>query len=137
MKLRTFLISAAAFALGACASDPVYNVPAQQTVADYIVANQLDEVEQIRKSDRDSWQYVNDLYLIYRGRPNDYLVEFKYVCEGLDDNSILPPADLIHNHRYLRTTDTFRGCIVDKIYAISGSQRTELRNLGVSPGEYE
>jgi hypothetical protein len=125
------------FGLGACASDPVYYPPARETVADYVVVNQLSEVAHIRKSDRDSWQYVNDVYLIYRGRPNDYLVELKHICDGLADNSTLPVADLIHNHRYLRATDTFRGCIVEKIYAISNAQRNELRRLGVSPGEYK
>jgi len=135
MKLPMMPGMAVVLVLGACASDRVYNVPAEETVTDYVVANQLIEVNEIRKTDRDSWQYVNDRYLIYRGRPNDYLVELKHTCESLDDNSILPPTDLIHDHRYLRTTDTFRGCIVERIYAISNNQRIELRNLGVSPGQ--
>ena len=63
-------------ALGACASDPVYTVPVDQTVADYIVAIQLDEVAHIRKDNSDGWQYLNDRYAIYRGK-KDYLVEFR------------------------------------------------------------
>ena len=121
--------------LGACASDPVYTRPANQTIHDFVIANELVEVEEIRKTDRDSWQYVNDRFAIYRGRPDDYLLRFKRDCDRLSDNSTLPPADMIYDHRNLRITDTFRGCIVDKIYEISNDQRIELRHLGKSPGE--
>jgi hypothetical protein len=120
--------------LGACASDPVYLPPPSETVEDYVVATQLRDVNLIRKTDRDSWQYVNDQYIIYRGRPHDYLIEFKHNCGGLDDNGRLPPADIIHDHRNIRTTDTIRGCIVEKIYAISSGQRKELRQLGQPQG---
>ena len=121
--------------LGACASDPIYTVPANETVSDYVVASELTEVKEIRKTDRDSWQYVNDRFAIYRGRLDDYLLRFKGDCYRLSDNSTLPPADMIHDHRNLRISDTFRGCIVDKIYEISNDQRIELRHLGKSPGE--
>ena len=120
--------------LGACASDPIYFPPASEVVEDYVVAGQLEDVNLIRKTDRDSWQYVNDRYIIYRGRPNEYLIEFRHNCEGLDDNGRLPPIDIIHDHRNIRTSDTIRGCIVDKIYAISSVQRRELRQLGQPAG---
>ena len=120
--------------LGACASDPIYFPPASEVVEDYVVAGQLEGVNLIRKTDRDSWQYVNDRYIIYRGRPNEYLIEFRHNCEGLDDNGRLPPIDIIHDHRNIRTSDTIRGCIVDKIYAISSVQRRELRQLGQPAG---
>jgi len=134
MNLPKVPIIVVGLALGACASDPIYVVPAQETIDDYVVASQLQDVDLIRKTNRDSWQYVNDRYIIYRGRPNDYLIEFKHSCENLDDNGRLPPVDLIHDHRNLRATDTIRGCIVEKIYAISSSQRRELRQLGKPAG---
>lgn len=130
-KVPTILMG---LTLGACASDPLYVAPAQQTIEDYVVASQLQDVDLIRKTDRDSWQYVNDRFIIYRGRPSDYLIEFRHSCEGLNDNGRLPPVDLIHDHRNLRATDTIRGCIVEKIYAISSSQRRELRQLGRPAG---
>jgi hypothetical protein len=118
--MRTgIILSAIALALGACAGEPVYKPPADQTVRDY----------------RDTWQYVTDRYVIYRSRMDDYLLEFKGSCDRLTDNSALPPADVIHDHRNLRASDTFRGCIVEKLYAISNDQRVELRNLGHSPGQ--
>jgi len=121
-------------ALGACASDPVYTVPVDQTVADYIVAIQLGEVTHIRKGNSDGWTYLNDRYVIYRGK-DDYLVEFRSNCGGLTDNSWIS-ADYIHDHRYLRAgEDTIRGCIVEKIYPLTNDQRIELRHLGESPGQ--
>jgi hypothetical protein len=134
MRTGIILISISA-ALGACAADPVYTPPADQTVRDYVTAAQLEEIYELRKGDRDTWQYVTDRYVIYRSRMDDYLLEFKGSCDRLTDNSALPPADVIHDHRNLRASDTFRGCIVDRIYAISNDQRVELRNLGYSPGQ--
>jgi hypothetical protein len=120
--------------LGACATDPVYTVPADESVADYIVAIQLDDTALIRKGNHDSWQYLNDHYIIYRGR-NNFLVEFRQNCAGLTDSSFLP-ADYIHDHRNLRAgEDTIRGCIVEKIYPITNDQRNELRHLGEAPGQ--
>lgn len=134
MRMGIILISITV-TLGACASDPIYTPPADQTVNDYVTAAQLEEVDEVRKGDRDTWQYVNDRYVIYRSRMDDYLLEFKGSCDRLTDNSVLPPVDLIHDHRNLRASDTFRGCIVDAIYEISNSQRVELRNLGQAPGQ--
>ena len=121
-------------ALGACASEPLYKVPVDQTVADYITAIQLDEVTHIRKGNSDGWTYLNDRYVIYRGT-NDYLVEFSNNCGTLTDNSWVP-ADYIHDHRNLRAgEDTIRGCIVEKIYPLTNDQRIELRHLGETPGQ--
>ena len=132
---RGISLICATLALGACGSEPIYTPPADQTVRGYVTAAQLEEVYEIRKGDRDTWLYVNDRYVIYRSRLDDYLLEFKGSCDRLTDNSALPPADVIHDHRNLRATDTFRGCIVDRIYAVSNNQRVELRNLGQPPGE--
>jgi hypothetical protein len=119
-------------ALGACASEPLYSVPAEETVANYARVAQLDQVNLIRKGGHDSWQYINDRYIVYRGRSDDFLVEFRRNCDGLTDNSWLP-ADYIHDHRNMRAgEDTFRGCIVEKIYPITNDQRIELRHM---PGQ--
>lgn len=134
MNLPMIPRMAALLALGACASDPIYFPPASETIEDYVVAGQLEDVGLIRKTDRDSWQYVNDRYIIYRGRPNEYLIQFSHNCEGLDDNGRLPPIDIIHDHRNIRATDTIRGCIIEKIYSISSNQRRELRQLGQPAG---
>ena len=120
--------------LGACASEPLYTVPVDESVADYIVAAQLDDIALIRKGNHDSWQYVNDHYIIFRGR-NNFLVEFTHNCSGLTDSGWVP-ADYIHDHRNLRAgEDTIRGCIIDKIYPITNDQRIELRHLGEAPGQ--
>jgi len=120
-------------ALGACASEPLYTVPANQAVADYVVAMQLEQVNSLRKGNSDGWTYLNDRYVIYRGT-KDYLVEFRQNCDLTDSSWV--PADYIHDHRNLRAgEDTIRGCIVDKIYPLTNDQRVELRHLGETPGQ--
>ena len=114
--------------LGACASEPLYGVPTNERVDDYVRTSQLTEVDSIRKGNHDTWQYVNDRYVIYASN-KDYLVAFRDNCADLTDNSWVP-ADYIHDHRNLRAgEDTIRGCIVQKIYPIVRDQRDELRHL--------
>lgn len=121
--------------LGACAIEPTYFSPENQAVEDYIATAELMAIGRIRKYDRDTWVYVNDRYVIYRGRPDDYLMEFRHECGDLRDNSWIP-ADLRYDHRNLRArVDTLRGCIVEKIYPITTAQRNELRTLGETPGQ--
>ncbi|NCF73153.1 MAG: hypothetical protein GWP67_06585 [Gammaproteobacteria bacterium] len=126
MKYLTIL--SVAFVLGACASEPLYRVPSNQIVDDYVMTAQLGEIDLIRKGNHDTWQYVSDRYVIYSSN-KDYLVEFRKDCADLTDNSWVP-ADYIHDHRNLRAgEDTIRGCIVQKIYPIVRDQRDELRHL--------
>ena len=115
--------------LAACATEPMYEVPSNQRVVDYIKTTQLTEVNIVRKGNSDGWQYLNDRYVIYKGI-HDYLFEFRANSGVLADNSWIP-ADYIHDHRNLRArVDTIRGCIVEKIYPLTRDQRTELRHLG-------
>lgn len=138
MKNMTLLWSLAA--LGGCATDPIYVAPAGQTVSDYVSTARLKEVNEIRKTDRDSWQLVNDQYIVYQARfyqsrAGYFLVQFTGNCDSLTDNSVMPPPDYIHDHRNIRATDTLRGCIVDKMFEVSENQRNELRSLGEAPGQ--
>lgn len=130
--MKNLTVLGVAFVLGACASAPLHAVPTNQNVDDYIHTAQLSEVDSIRKGNHDGWQYLNDRYVIYRGN-DDYLVEFRYNCRELADNSWIP-ADYIHDHRNLRAgEDTIRGCIVQKIYPLTSGHRIELRHLAGSP----
>lgn len=119
-------------AFGGCASEPIYNVPADQTVADFVTVNQLQQVDSLRKNNRDSWRYLTDRYVIYRGT-DEFLLEFRRSCAEIRDNRYIP-TDYIHDHRNLRAgSDTIRGCIVERIYPITEAQRDELHSLGESP----
>lgn len=121
-------------ALSACASVPLYPEPDNQAVVDFIVSNELTEVKRIRKYDSDSLLFVNGLYVVYRGK-KEYLLEFRRHCAELRNNDWIP-ADIRHDHRYLRARlDTMRGCIIEKIYPITSEQRNELRELGETPGQ--
>jgi hypothetical protein len=118
--------------LGACASEPLYKVPDNQRVSDYVQTAQLPEAKLIRKGNNDSWTYLNDRYVIYRGG-NDYLVEFRGNCAEVANNDWVP-ADYIHDHRNLRAgEDTIRGCIIEKLYTLTREQRVELRHLDEPP----
>ena len=50
--------------LGACATEPLYRVPSNQHVDDYVATSELNEIDRIRKGNSDSWQYINDRYVI-------------------------------------------------------------------------
>jgi hypothetical protein len=122
----------AAIAVTGCAADPLYKAPSNQRVDDYIETTELVGVDLIRKGNHDTWVYVNNRYIIYRGN-KDYLIEFRKDCGDLNDNSWIP-ADYIHDHRNLRAgEDTIRGCIIENIYRISREQRSELRALNQAP----
>lgn len=130
--MRWLSILGVTIALGACASEPLHKVPGNQRVADYAETSGLPRVSQIRKGNSDTWQYLNDRYVIYRGR-NDYLVEFRDNCRDLTDNTWVP-ADYIHDHRNLRAgEDTIRGCIIERIYPLTSTQRIEIRTLLEEP----
>ena len=131
-KMKWLTILSVSVVLSACATEPLSRTPASQRVEDYIGANELSEVSLIRKGNSDSWQYVNDRYVIYRGH-DDFLIGFRKNCAEITDNSWVP-ADYIHDHRNLRAgEDTIRGCIVENIYPLTRDQRNELRGLGGPP----
>ena len=130
--MKSLTILGIAIALGACATEPLFVVPSNQSVDDYVATSRLPEADDIRKSNKDSWQYLNDRYVIYSG--NDYyLIEFRTNCREIGDNSWIP-VDYIHDHRNLRAGEnTIRGCIVQKIYPLTSNQRNELRHLAGRP----
>lgn len=120
--------------LAACASEPLYPVPTNPAVIDYVAANQLESTPRILKTNGDGWMYLNNRYVLYRGQLDHYLLEFRHNCREIR-NSHWIPADYIHDHRYMRAgVDTIRGCVVERMYLISGAQREELRSLGEAPG---
>lgn len=128
-KTKWLVMLSVPVVLSACATAPVFIAPENQRVEDYIGANELSEVSLIRKGNSDSWQYINNRYVIYRGR-DDFLIAFRKDCAELSDNSWVP-ADYIHDHRNLRAReDTIRGCIIEDIYTLTREQRNEVRRLG-------
>ena len=131
MKHR--LMTAALALAGAC-STTSYVPPSNEGVRDYIVANELVEQDRIRTFGQSGWTYVNDRFVIFRGRDQDYLLELRRECRDLRGPGVV--ADVRHDHRNLRPRfDSISGCTIAKIYAINEGESIELKALGEAPGD--
>ena len=108
-----------------------------EAVRDYVVANQLEEVSEIRLREQMSYTYVNDRFVTIPTRQGDFLVEFIRDCWELRRNDFTPEmVDVRDDRNALRARfDTIRGCRIGKMYEISGAQREELTALGDAPGD--
>ncbi|MCH7834358.1 MAG: hypothetical protein IH911_04690, partial [Proteobacteria bacterium] len=76
------LMTGALVLLAAC-STASYDPPSNEAVRDYIVAGELAEQDRLRTDRRGGWTYVNDRFIIFRGRDQDYLLEFRRECREL------------------------------------------------------
>lgn len=108
-----------------------------EAVRDFVVAAELEEVNEIRLRKTLSYTYVNDRYVTVPTRRGDYLVELRRDCFELRQNDFTPEmVDVRDNQNVLRARfDTIRGCYIGAIYEITESQREELRDLGDAPGD--
>ncbi len=108
-----------------------------EAVRDFVVATELEEVNEIRLTKTLSYTYVNDRYVTVPTRRGDYLVELRRDCFELRRNDFTPEmVDVRDNQNVLRARfDTIRGCYIGTIYEITEAQREELRNLGDAPGD--
>ncbi len=132
--MKRTVIMVAALTLSACATG--YDVKEVEAVRDYIAANNLQEVDKIRRDDQASYRYVNDHFVIQPSRDGDYLVEFVSVCRELRQRFNNSMTDLRNDTSWLRARfDTIRGCRIATFYAINEGQRLEILELGDAPGD--
>jgi len=132
--MRTAYLVGAPMLMSACSSTPPVVVETQ-TVRDYVEVGELEDVKHIRVYNHDSWSYLTDDFVIYEGRADNFLLEFRRRCPELRDNSRIA-GDHRYDHNRLRANeDTLRGCRIGKIYPLTDAQAIELRNLGKGPGE--
>ena len=120
--------------MSACSSTPPVVVETQ-TVRDYVGVGELEDVKHIRVYNHDSWSYLTDDFVIYKGRADNYLFEFRRRCPELRDNSMIPADHRYDQNRLRANEDTLRGCRIGKIYPLTDAQAIEMRNLGRGPGE--
>lgn len=121
-------------ALAAACSTSSYVPPSNDAVRDYIVANELVEQDGIRTFGQEGLVRVNDRFIIFKGRRQDYLLEFRRECRERHEPVVV--ADLRHDHRNLRPRfDTLGGCTIETIYAINKGESIELKALGEAPGD--
>ena len=116
------LMTGALVLLAAC-STASYDTPSNEAVRDYIVAGELAEQDRLRTNRRGGWTYVNDRFIIFRGRDQDYLLEFRRECRELLGPVVV--ADVRRDHRNLRPRfDTISGCMIQKLSLIHISEPT-------------
>ncbi|MDJ0759985.1 MAG: DUF6491 family protein [Woeseiaceae bacterium] len=129
---RTTLITAATLLLAGCSMNPP-PVP-NPAVEDFIIANQLETADRVKTRERDGWVALNNRFVIWNNRRQNYLLEFRRECKALTNTYDKAP-DLRLDQRTLRArVDTLRGCMISHIYLITTDQRKELKNLGDAPG---
>ena len=131
--MNRFIFTAAAMLVSGCATqDRAPTQDEEQAVRDYILVRGLEEVDRIRSSTSDSWDELDEHFIIYDTRRNAYLVEFNRACYELNENRVTP--DLRREANTIRArSDTIRGCLVDKIFALTEADVAELKSLGELP----
>ena len=108
-----------------------------EATRDFVAANQLQQVDEIRLYQQLNYRVINDYFVTVETRRGDYLVEFRTRCRALTQREFAPyMVDVRRDPNRIRARfDTIRGCIIGAIYEVSEEQREELRQLGDAPGE--
>lgn len=129
------LLPVLALLVAACAAEP--EPKEVEAVRDFVVANELEEVDEARMFGQMRTTYLNDYFVLLPSRRGDYLVEFGRRCRALRRQEFTPEmVDVRHDPDKLRARfDTLRGCRIAHIYSISSDQRKEIENLGDAPGD--
>jgi hypothetical protein len=129
---------AASVFLAACASQEEQaeesTQDVYQAVRDFIELRELEELDRLKSGTNDSWQQLDDRFIIYSGRRDTYLVEFSRRCYELNDNTRITPDKRWDAHTVSVGFDTIRGCRIAKIYGLDEAEVAELENIGEAPG---
>jgi hypothetical protein len=107
----------------ACAATPVSRQ--DQAIRDFISVEALQEEDSIRTTDRDKRKILNEDYLVYKGRKQDFLVHFQSGCYDLLTDTVV--ADRRFDTNLIRSRfDTINGCVIGHIYSLNEAQSAEL-----------
>lgn len=108
-----------------------------EATRDFVAANQLKQVDEIRLYEQLNYRVINHHYVTVETRRGDYLIEFNTRCRALTQREFQPHmVDFRRDPSRVRARfDTIRGCIIGSIYEVTEEQREELRQLGDAPGE--
>ena len=109
----------------ACATT---NSRQDEAIRDFISVEALQEENQIRTTTRDKREILNEDFIIYKARTQDYLVEFQSGCYDLVNDNIV--ADVRFDANQIRAKfDTINGCGIGQIYPLDERQSAELIEL--------
>lgn len=96
-----------------------------EAIRDFISVEALQEENQIRTTRRDEREILNEDFIIYKARTQDYLVEFQSGCYDLVNNNVVPDVRFDANQIRARF-DTINGCGIGHIYLLDERQSAEL-----------
>ena len=136
--MKTTLSVVALVLIAGCASqdeqETLSRQDVTQAVQDFIEVRELESLDQLRSGTNDGWTAVGDQFVIYKGRRDEYLVEFARRCHELYDNSRITPDKRWDSNVVRARFDTIRGCRITAIYALDEAEVVELKNIGEAPG---
>ena len=99
-----------------------------EALRDFISVEALQEETQIRTSTRDKREILNEYFIIYKARTQDYLIEFQGGCYDLVNDNVV--ADVRVQANLIRSKfDTINGCGIGHIYPLDERQSAELVEL--------
>ncbi len=132
--MNRLIFAAAAMLVSGCATqERAVTQDEEQAIRDYILVRGLEEVDRMRSSNSDSWEELDEYFIIYDARRNAYLVEFNRACYELNESRVTP--DLRREANTIRARfDTIRGCHVSKIFVLTEADVAELKSIGEFPG---
>jgi hypothetical protein len=99
-----------------------------EAIRDFISVEALQEENQIRTSTRDKREIINEDFIIYEARTQNYLIEFQSGCYDLVYGNVV--ADERFDANLIRARfDTINGCGIGHIYPLDERQSAELIEL--------
>jgi hypothetical protein len=126
-------LTSLAILAGCASSGETVTQDTEQAVRDFIAVRELATTERIRTANDDQWQDIDENFILYLTRHEAYLVEFAWRCRELHQYPVVP--DMRDSSNTIRAKfDTLRGCRIAKIYSLTETEVTELRDIGESPG---
>ena len=136
--MRMHIAVLLSLAVAACSTSVERISPGKdiEAVRDFVVASELQEVNNLRLTEQIKILYVNDFFVIIPMRRDKYLIEFRGRCSELRERKwVAGMVDIRVNSKILYSDyDTIRGCAIGRIYELEESQLEELRVLGDAPG---
>ncbi len=132
MKIKTVI--AILVTLTACAAqEEAITQDTEQAVRDFIAVRELAETREMRTSNGDHWEEIDQNFIIYTARREVFLVEFMRRCYELHQYPVVADERKSANVISARF-DTLRGCNIAKIYPLTEGEVAELSAIGESPG---
>ena len=120
--------------LTACAAqEEATTQDTEQAVRDFITVRQLQEAREMRTSNNDSWEEIDENFVIYTTRREVFLLEFTRRCYELNQHPVVADERKSGNVVHARF-DTFRGCQIAKLFPLTEGEVAELSAIGESPG---